>query len=110
MASFSALFASLTTRVYKYYVLINLTSRNLAASHLELGLTGFILLNLDHYTIYPKLQKNTGSILSSCRGDEFTNVLNFLGLHRPLVLNYDGFHKIPFSVDIEPAALTICKY
>ena len=57
MASFSALFASLTTRVYKYYLLINLTSRNLAASHLELGLTGFILLNLDHYTIYPKLQK-----------------------------------------------------
>ena len=59
----------------------------------------------------PKAPKgHTAGVLSSGSSDEFTNVLNFLGLHRPLVLNYDGFHKIPFSVDIEPAALTICKY
>ena len=54
LASFSALFASLTTRVYKYYLLMSVTNKYLAASHLELGLAGFILLNLDHYTNYPK--------------------------------------------------------
>ena len=57
MASFSALLASFTTRVYKYYQLLHLTMNYLAASHLELGFARFVLLNLDHYTNYQKRQK-----------------------------------------------------
>ena len=57
------------------------TKAHLAASHLELGFSVGILLNLNHYAITPVTPPLTRSVLSSGRGDKVANVLDLLGLH-----------------------------